>query len=147
MREIKFRAKTKSGEMVKGLLFHGNKIVTVRVDNKSPYVEKGSANYYYDYYDIDPKTLGQYTGLKDKNGKEIYEGDILRNINHHENKKPFYNYHKVIFNNVYFGYSCINLSNESESLLISGNCQLFVYIKNIDFEVIGNIYENPELIK
>ena len=100
-----------------------------------------------EYFYSNSQILIQYTGLKDKNGKEIYEGDILRNINHYENKKPFYNYHKVIFNNDYLGYSAINLGNKSESLLMSGNCQLFVYVKNVDFEVIGNIYENPELLK
>ena len=71
--------------------------------------------------------LMQYTGLKDKNGKEIYEGDIL--------KSPYPN--------------CKNI----EIKWMTGGCCNFVAtgwdwdqdcIKN--FEVIGNIYENPELI-
>lgn len=71
--------------------------------------------------------LMQYTGLKDKNGKEIYEGDVL--------KSPYPN--------------CKNI----EIKWMTGGCCNFVAtgwdwdqecIKN--FEVIGNIYENPELI-
>lgn len=70
--------------------------------------------------------LMQFTGLYDKNGKEIYEGDIVRNYGHDiEDWIVSYEYGKFIgtFDNI---------------------CEDLYEIH--DFEVIGNIYDNPELL-
>lgn len=70
MREIKFRGLTSDGKWVYGDLEahrHDNKVIihTYREDD------------YYRYYEVKPETVGEFTGLKDKNGTEIYEGDVL----------------------------------------------------------------------
>lgn len=67
MREIKFRAKDCSGQWVYGDLIHK------RHDKEAILIqdERGLGS------DVDTTTIGQYTGLKDKNGKEIYEGDVV----------------------------------------------------------------------
>ena len=91
--------------------------------------------------------VNQYTGLKDKNRNPIYDGDILRSINHYEGKEPFYLYHIVKYDINYSGFMAIHKDNK-ENTTGNGNVQLWVYIKNIsNFEIIGNIYENPNLLK
>ena len=78
----------------------------------------------------------QYTGLKDKNGKEIYEGDLLLNKNcNNYYVRPV----TVMFED---GSFCFNDSGCPTCDEFLGNLLL-----NTDFEVIGNIYENPELLE
>lgn len=86
------------------------------------------ANENYLQSDFDNRyRLMQYTGLKDKNGKEIYEADILRNSNGTLSRVSYLDYRFT---------TTINEEEEGRELL-----------NHKTREVIGNIYENPELLK
>jgi len=77
--------------------------------------------------------LIQYTGLKDKNGKEVYEGDVLLDENGQIYTVEFFNY-------------SFNVVHKDRKL--SDIYTLWEYINNIFLcEIIGNIYENPELLE
>jgi uncharacterized phage protein (TIGR01671 family) len=76
----------------------------------------------------------QYTGLKDKNGVEIYEGDIIKNI--------FDIILKVIWNEHRCRFEMVGIHNKSYKRL-EIDCHIIIYL---DIEVIGNIYENIELL-
>ena len=83
--------------------------------------------------DEEEPILMQFTGLKDKNGKEIYEGDIVKN------KSELY---KVKFACGAFG--VINIENDMDASPFCSGGKWEKWLKEI--EVIGNIYENPELL-
>ena len=82
-----------------------------------------------DFYD-DDAPLMQFTGLLDKNGKEIYEGDVVKQVMY-DTDKSWYEA-EVIFNR---GRFCLNTGTIPEDL-IPELC-----------EIIGNIYENPNLLQ
>ena len=118
MREIKFRA------------WDGKEL---------SYSHKDLGNWFLEHDDM--KELMQFTGLKDKNGKEIYEGDILK----------FNLYYTIVRNGI------VDISDNEDygSNRISGFYLetyegRYVHMDSYyldDTEVIGNIYENPELLK
>jgi len=84
-------------------------------------------------FNLEDVELMQYTGLKDKNGKEIYEGDILALKTH---------YNDVVFGFVVFNYGAFCLSSREtyyDDELISN--------LGVEFEVIGNVFENPGLLE
>ena len=127
MREIKFRGKrVDNGEWVFGDLIHRNEMLFINV-------YKTDFGYYAYEVPAVTKTVGQFTGLKDKNGKEIYEGYVVlcdRHINDAFDKTTF-----LIGIDEYFRYQGISkLGNE-------------ISVEEFEYaEVIGNIHDNKELL-
>lgn len=119
MRPIKFRA------WVEAENNHGMHYPTCIQLDAIGHIDKLWTNTHKLSCDIDEMTLMQFTGLLDKNDKEIYEGDIVR-----EGEGKYC----VEFKNGMFG--------------IQFNYYGFLpFMKSFHFETIGNIYENPELLK
>jgi len=133
MREIKFRGY--DNEHSKWVYGYYTKLVEyIRKIHAIIAEEKGELVRYYIH---DRTTIGQFTGLHDKNGKEIYEGDILDSVLY-----DCWEYPHVMYSNEKCAFGAMT-GWDLEPLD-------FYYIsQNIvdDFEVIGNIHETPELIK
>lgn len=122
MRKIKFRGLSLTGNWV-----HGN------LDDQGDMIEIFNRdNGMFSKAVVMPKTVGQYTGFKDKNNKEIYEGDILR----FDGVDIMY----VAWDKEYTGFSLIEPTGHVASAGL-GNWT------TEDTEVIGNIFENKELLK
>ena len=80
----------------------------------------------------------QYTGFKDKNDKEIYEGDIIKCVVGEDSDEPWIYHDEIIYENGCFWTKAITDKLERNEEL---------YITGVDEdEVIGNIFENPELL-
>ena len=133
MRTIKFRGKPIQGEHLYENFVYGNLAKYASgVYNILVPIQWGFEN-----YKIDPETIGQFTGLYDCDGKEIYEGDILRLGN--SSSAMF----EVKWNETIAAF-CIRFYFENEM----GTIPLGVWVeseKNIS--IIGNIHDNPELLK
>lgn len=149
MREIEFRWKDYFGNWHYGLLPYMNIIKEFTnhewVDNEDNSLVK---NYQTtENIKIESETLGQYTGLKDKNGTKIFEGDIVKL------EKGFfgstYNYVLIEENEnyaVYYDkYGRFDLKTEDKNLQFKSVAWHQLVEGNV--EVIGNIYDNPELLE
>lgn len=87
-------------------------------------------------YEVSPDTVGQFTGLCDAQGKEIYEGDVIL-----EDKDP--TMLEIVFRDGIFFASIGNTRGENPYM----NCALHVILARRKARVIGNIHDNPELLK
>ena len=125
---IKFRGKrTDDGAWVYGALTHVQRIYTKEQTEKSgrrtePAVRIAN-------YNVDEDTIGQYTGLKDKNGREIYEGDIL--CYRDAKFQTHIVYHNGGFYFSHFGGTTFTAIGDHEIN---------------KYTVVGNIYDNKELL-
>lgn len=125
MREILFRAKRfDNGEWIYGDLLTPTDIMDVWEISENTGMG--------DRYEIDPETVGQYTGLKDKNGNKIFEGDIVK----------FVRYGVVTWHEVLGGFV---LFFRPQNPFGSSLHWMLFDIGICPYEVIGNIHDNPEI--
>ena len=118
-RKIKFRMKDKQGEWQ-----YVEMVCSIIEALKDPVTPGG--------IDIDENTIGQYTGIDDKNGKEIYEGDIVK---YRDSRGQ--HIEKVIFDKGCF-YAGMHWGSSTRVAPKLINTRIT--------EVIGNVYDNPELL-
>ncbi len=143
MREILFRGKhVEDGKWFFGCLVHRTQFYGIPDDD---YFILYDGEFHCDFYgsvEVDLKTLGQYTGLADKNGKKIFEGDIGRykqTDGAKWNGKPIICTGKVIYNTKTASFAVDSIDEIG--------AKNYDYFPIKDFEVIGNIHDNPELLK
>lgn len=130
MREIKFRGKrADTGEWVYGDLEQNKEGIFISQQFKDFMLS-------YSWYVI-PETVGQYTGIKDRNGKEIYKGDIVKirgayYIGSNIELMYYIDYRGSCF-------YCCAPNGFGENLLMNFDAN--------DIEVVGNIFDNPEFLE
>lgn len=132
MREILFRGKElDTSEWVEGGLIQTESwtSILVCIDTEASSCEPASGE--LREYEVDPKTVGQFTGLYDKDGEKIFEGDIINS------------YTLLGMNDLR---NAVVEWNELFSGWYSGNHSLYNGLGNV-YEIIGNIHDNPELLK
>ncbi|MBQ9093226.1 MAG: hypothetical protein IJY03_04435 [Prevotella sp.] len=133
MRRFLFRGKVRQTKMEKSM---GKKPVDgTWVVGDLHYWNTGHPHIHFDMVSrvsIDPDTIGEFTGMTDKNGKDIFEGDIIRSVNGKKKVNGKWVDNEAIITVKYdiasFNVSCLALVTDS-------------------VEVIGNIYDNPELLE
>jgi len=146
MQEIKFRGKRKDNdEWVEGSMVRDGS--TVYIVREEPDISLRTCSYRtcdkewhiceYDMSEVHPETVGQYTGLKDNKGVEIYEGDIVKSIKE-------YNQYSGMLAEIYGG-NVYRVEYHPHSYRLLPEIWYVPDWNHI--EVIGNIHENPELIE
>lgn len=101
-------------------------------------------------YLVIPETVGQYTGLTDRNGRKIFEGDILQGEQYPFNSDGEYNYFAEVCywdNAPEFGIYIFKNPKANIRGISEGNTCDMQDWESIDWEIIGNIYDNPELLE
>ena len=164
MREILFKAKRKDNDewvegyyvphIVEGKIVH-HFILTGEADLVETEDDELILKFYWE--EIDPDTICQYTGFTDKNGKKIWENDILRGHgNDSDLAKVVFGEFKVIdVETLEAVESCVGWHTEVIETDALSKCEPFClpmpltefYISRSEFEVVGNIFDNVDLLE
>ena len=136
MREILFRGKrVDNGEWACGYFekYNGRTYINLQTErlNSGGYPIR-------DFIEVIPETVGQYTGLTDRNGKKVFEGDIIKTKEFGKDSG-----NGVNFNN----FDIFEVIYSSASFKLNNSRRLFNMIRGQKFEVIGNIHDDPELLE
>ena len=130
MREIKFRGKNYGGIWLYGYLMPAEKpVINKGCKYRISVSPQSCAGKDKMVYEVISDTIGQYTGLKDKNGKEIYEGDV------------------VDFDNYLQGQSLVKFESGCFRVDSLNYTTTLTYHVSLHTHIIGNIHDNPELLK
>lgn len=132
VREILFKAKRKdNGEWVGGYYFWvGEKHMILNFSTDE-------SDTYHNMYEIDPETLCQYTGLTDKNDNKIWENDIVReDWRNEKGVVKFGEFEAQVLKNIGFNIEWDYINYRQDICYWAGKC-----------EVIGNVFDNPELLE
>ncbi len=150
-RDIEFRGKTKDNEWIYGY-YHKETSTSIALQEYG--INEINTHYIHTVIDhlpfkieVIPETIGQYTGLKDKNGKKIFEGDIVKNedytlaVVYNPKTQGFVLTDKDDWLNEPTDriYDCDDIEEKFINNFFEYNC--------VSYEVIGNIYENKELLE
>ena len=124
-REINFRGKTSKGEWLYGDLIHNRGEVFIAAIGIANPLAKA-----VDFM-VDEETIGEFTGLKDKNNKDIYEDDIVTK------------YNKSFICKWIEKFACFAFIENVEC----GEYNYFQECDKDELEIVGNVFDNPELLK
>lgn len=144
MREILFRGKTSGGEWVEGSLILAENYCCVLQNEEKvhpmdcPYLDNDLGTIDGKATPVIPETVGQYTGLI-LNGTKVFEGDIV--------KREYILYHSEKKRTRETQIGVVSYSNRHCNFEIKGKCYLGKPFGGDTIEVIGNIHDNPELLK
>lgn len=148
MREILFRGKRTDGQWIYGSLlkvtYDGNTYNLIFADNFLFVFGEATA---MEHAAVDPSTVGQFTGLTDKNGKKIFEGDIFKM---EDEIVAVIIFHEGCFRLQSWG-MCGAFTESGYDECGGGwgiiECEPIDWYYIHDMEVIGNIHDNPELLE
>lgn len=158
-REIKFRGKCSKQSKYAGEWVYGNLVVPEEIQGDEVMIVKALSDDASCTYHVDVNSVGQFTDLTDKNGKDIYEGDILRVKEYKNEAIPIFKYDdikqfsmddvrgettKEWIGEVKFEESVFFI-NDTYLSAFHGDMRLSFPMYEI--EVIGNIYDNKELLE
>lgn len=134
MREYKFRGQCvpdskHAGEWVEGSI--------VACDDGSALIVQALNDHNTMTYHVNPETVGQFTGLLDKNGKGIFEGDILSN-----NRQ----FSEIVFDEEKAAFK-VKIIGGSKGWIKGSVIDIHLFQSDYDINIIGNIHDNPELLK